>query len=244
MNTFEYSINDPAHLLACDHALLDEREESGGENSGGEEVLVFWESASPFVVLGYTQSAAREANLEECARKKIPIFRRISGGGTVVQGRGCLNYCLVLRVENRSETANLSATNAFVMNQTRAALQTLTTRKIEVRGISDLAINGLKFSGNAQRRRRKFLLFHGTVLYDFDLELLNRVLEMPSRQPEYRLARSHRDFVTNLRVSPYQIKAALRHVWRAHRVLELLPQSRIETLVRELYSQDSWNFKL
>ena len=239
MNTFEYSNASIAHLLACDHALLDEREENGGD-----EVLLFWESSSPFVVLGYAERAAREANLAVCAHEKIPILRRISGGGSVVQGRGCLNYSLILRIDERRETANLSYTNAFVMNRTRDALQTLSSTRIEVRGISDLAVNGLKFSGNAQRRRRKFLLFHGTVLYDFDLGLLDRVLEMPSRQPDYRKDRNHRDFVTNLRVSPYLIKAALRDAWNAHRVLDALPAERIDALTREVYGRDEWNFKL
>lgn len=239
MQHIEYSNDSAARLLAFDHALLDEREELGGE-----DVLVFWESPVPFVVLGYTQSAAREANMQECARLQIPILRRISGGGAVLQGRGCLNYSLVLRIENRPELANLSDTNRFLMQTARDAWQPLVQEKIEVRGVSDLTVGGLKFSGNAQRRRRKYLLFHGTFLYDFDLDLLHRVLEMPSRQPEYRSNRNHRDFVTNLRVSPYAIKSALKNAWNANRVLETVPTERIETLAREVYSQSSWNLKL
>jgi lipoate-protein ligase A len=239
MQHFEYSNLSPAHLLACDHALLDER-----EACGGDDVLMFWESSSPFVVLGYTDRVASEANVEECRKENIPILRRCSGGGTVVQGRGCLNYSLVLRIPDEGALSNLSQTNQFVMNRTRQALQTLTSQTIEVRGITDLAIGGSKFSGNAQRRRRNFLLFHGTFLYDFDLGLVDRVLEMPTRQPDYRGDRSHRDFVTNLVVTPYAIKEALRGAWNANRVLDALPQERIEALVRDIYSQDSWNFKL
>lgn len=239
MQHFEYSNLSPAHLLACDHALLDER-----EAFGGDDVLMFWEASSPFVVLGYTDRVASEANVEECRKENIPILRRCSGGGTVVQGRGCLNYSLVLRIPDEGALSNLSQTNQFVMNRTRDALQTLTSQIIEVRGITDLAVGGLKFSGNAQRRRRNFLLFHGTFLYDFDLGLVDRVLEMPSRQPDYRNERKHRDFVTNLRLSPYAIKEALRGAWNANRVFETLPQERIKALVRDIYSQDSWNFKL
>ncbi len=238
MQLLEYSNPDAAHLLACDHALLDER-----ETLGGDDVLVFWEATSPFIVLGYTEHSAREANLEECTRGNIPILRRISGGGTVLQGRGCLNYSLVLRIENHAELSNLSDTNRFLMNRTRDALQPLLTPQIEVRGTSDLTFNGLKFSGNAQRRKKNFLLFHGTFLYDFDLSLLGRFLQMPSRQPDYRKSRSHLDFVTNLPLSPYAIKEALRQAWNANRVLESVPHQRIEQLAREIYSQDTWNRK-
>jgi lipoate-protein ligase A len=239
MKFFEYSNPDPAHLLACDHALLNEREENGDD-----DVLMFWESSSPFVVLGYTDRVRTAVNVEECARENVPILRRCSGGGTVVQGRGCLNYSLVLRIPTEGALSNLSQTNQFVMNRMRQALQTLTQQSIEVRGITDLAVDGLKFSGNAQRRRRNFLLFHGTVLYDFDLDLLGRLLQMPTRQPDYRSDRSHRDFVTNLRLSPDAIKEALCAAWSANRVLEGVPTERIEQLVRDVYSQDGWNFKL
>ena len=43
---------------------------------------------------------------------------------------------------------------------------------IQVQGHTDLTVDGLKFSGNSQRRRRKFLLFHGTFLLKFDLTLV------------------------------------------------------------------------
>ena len=35
---------------------------------------------------------------------------------------------------------------------------------VEVQGHTDLAINSLKFSGNSQRRKERFLLFHGVFL--------------------------------------------------------------------------------
>lgn len=249
MQSFEYSNSSPLRLLACDQAFLDEREENGGD-----DLLLFWESPSPFVVLGYTDRARSEANFEACRAANLPILRRCSGGGTVVQGRGCLSYSLILRIGNRAETENLSATNRFIMSRIRDALQPLSTQKIEVHGVSDLTADGRKFSGNAQRRRREFLLFHGTFLLDFDLDLMFRVLEMPTRQPQYRAQRPHRDFVTNLPLSPYAVKKALRAAWNvpaektensdADRVLDSAVEARIEALARDVYAQDSWNFKL
>jgi lipoate-protein ligase A len=66
---------------------------------------------------------------------------------------------------------------------------------------------------------------------------------MPSKQPQYRNARSHRDFVTNIKVSRADIKAALQEAWGASRVLEEFPRGRIHELVRQKYAQDAWNFK-
>src|ERR1039458_272237 len=69
---------------------------------------------------------------------------------------------------------------------------------VEWRGQTDLAIGGLKCAGNAQRRRRRFLLFHGSFLLHLDLGLLEKILPLPSHQPDYRLNRSHSDFLVNL----------------------------------------------
>ena len=46
---------------------------------------------------------------------------------------------------------------------------------------SDLVLGDLKFSGNSARCRRRWLLYHGTLLYDFPLALVARCLKMPPR---------------------------------------------------------------
>ncbi|MEI9961800.1 MAG: hypothetical protein WDM76_11895 [Limisphaerales bacterium] len=68
--------------------------------------------------------------------------------------------------------------------------------KTSVSGHTDLALHGLKFSGNSQRRKKNFLLFHGTFLLNFDLALVGELLRMPSLQPNYRQSRSHDEFIT------------------------------------------------
>ncbi|MDD3470893.1 MAG: hypothetical protein PHE53_13085 [Thermoguttaceae bacterium] len=58
-----------------------------------------------------------------------------------------------------------------------------------------------KFSGNAVRLRRRAILYHGTILYDFPLARMSRYLKSPPRQPAYRNGRSHTEFVVNFPVS-------------------------------------------
>jgi lipoate-protein ligase A len=114
---------------------------------------------------------------------------------------------------------------------------------IERQGQTDLAIGGLKFSGNAQRRKKHFLLFHGSFLLHLDIDLLEKILPMPSRQPDYRVNRSHSEFLLNLRVPAHTVKAALAKAWCAAAPLAQIPFGHIETLVDEKYSQDEWNFR-
>jgi lipoate-protein ligase A len=234
----DQSLGTPEADLACDEALLDLCEE-GGE----DEVLRFWAPEQTFVVVGYANSVAREVNVEFCEQNRIPILRRCTGGGTVLQGPGCLNYSLVLRIENTPALQGITSTNRFILARNQAAASALVGDAIVPRGHTDLAFGLLKFSGNAQRRRRKFLLFHGVFLLRMDLELIERALPMPSKQPDYRRHRSHRDFLVNIEADAAQLKTAIAAEWRATAPLSSFPADRIERLVSEKYSQRDWNFR-
>jgi len=240
MFLLDHSFSLPQENLACDEAIL-EACEAGEVAAKG--VLRFWESPRYFVVLGYTGKIEIEVNIAACAARNISILRRCSGGGTVLQGPNCLNYSLVLPINEGEALSGILETNRFVMNRNARALSRVMDAPVEVQGHSDLTIAGRKFSGNAQRRKRKFFLFHGTFLLDFDLELLARVLRQPPVQPEYRGQRAHADFVTNLDISAQEIKDSLAQEWGANGVLRSAPDARMTQLIAEKYARDEWNLK-
>jgi len=129
------------------------------------------------------------------------------------------------------------------MKRHQAALAALLRAPVDIRGHTDLAIGGLKFSGNSQRRGRRFLLFHGSFLLHFDVGMMERVLHMPSRAPDYRLGRSHSDFLLNLKIPAALIKHALLQTWNAKERLAEIPMDQIAHLARHKYGADNWNFK-
>src|SRR6185312_7592301 len=185
-------------------------------------------------------------NVANCEAKQIPILRRCSGGGTVLQGKGCLNYALTLRITEKSPLASITSANKFIMERNREAIESVIynpSSAITVRGCTDLVIGDKKFSGNSQRRRKNFLLFHGTFLLNFDLNLVGECLRMPSKQPDYRSDRSHDEFVTNLNLPTNKVKAAMENVWKATLPLQNPPLKQISKLAREKYSTREWNSK-
>jgi lipoate-protein ligase A len=127
------------------------------------------------------------------------------------------------------------------MGRHREALAAVLRLPVEVRGITDLAITGQKFSGNAQRRKRRALLFHGTFLLSFDLALVERFLTMPSRQPDYRENRPHGRFLTNAPVPASAVREALRSCWKAGEPARGVPDW--QRLAADKYSRDEWNLK-
>jgi len=227
---------EPAENLACDEALL-------LACDAGYDALRFWEPERHFVVLGYTNRLADEVNAEACRSLHIPLFRRYSGGGTVLQGPGCLNYTLVLRIPASGPTSTISGTTQFILERNLSALQGLLRDRIAISGSSDLAINGMKFSGNAQRRTRHALMFHGTFLLDFDIDLVERVLRLPSNQPRYRAGRTHRDFLRNIPLRSDAVRTALRDAWHATQEADDIPPDTLRKLARERYADPGWTHR-
>ena len=241
MRYLNLTLSTPEANLACDEALL-----SLCENGLDEEVLRFWEPNQHFVVLGYSKKVKEEVNQRACAANGIPILRRFSGGGTVLQGPGCLNYSLILRIPKKGQLSTITGTNSYIMQRHRAAMQAMVKDQVQIQGHTDLTIGALKFSGNAQRRKERYLLFHGTFLLHFDIRLTEKVLRLPPRQPAYRNNRSHRQFMVNLDAELRQVIDALKHVWKADQPLREgdIALDQIESLVRKRYSQKEWNYKM
>lgn len=235
MQLLDHTCPAPQQNLALEEALL-----LAAEDGTVGEVLRLWESADHFVVLGAGGAVEKEANREACERDGVAILRRCSGGGTVLQGPGCLNYTLLLDGEERAELRSIDSTNAAVLASVREALYE-TGISARQDGLSDLVIEGLKFSGNAQRRRKRWILFHGTILHGFDLALIGRYLREPEKQPDYRGQRLHAEFVRNVPVDVEEFKAALARQWNAQRVLVEWPEVEMRRLVAEKYSKASWN---
>jgi lipoate---protein ligase len=238
MKYLDRTLHTAQENLACDEALLD-----GCEEGHPDEILRFWEPRQHFVVLGYSNKVSTEVNLDSCQKLGVPVLRRCSGGGTVLQGPGCLNYALLLGIREGSATESITEANAFIMNRNRDALNSLLDEQVLIQGHTDITLRGLKFSGNSQRRKRRFLLFHGSFLLSLDLLLVEQVLRLPAKQPSYRRNRAHEDFLTNLPVKADAVKEAIKQVWGAKDALEEIPEKRIERLVREKYATDDWNLK-
>lgn len=211
MQLRDISFPTPQENIFFDEVLwrLAEKHEAG-------EYLRFWESDKIFVVLGRIGREEADVQTAHAQKDNIPVLRRSSGGGTVLQGPGCLNYTLVLSKQKHPE-----------LNDLRKSYQWISANVIEALGkagveayfkpTSDLAIGSdeKKFSGNAQRRGKQYILHHGTILYKFDLSLISRYLSMPQDIPEYRKHRPHTDFVTNIPIDPQIFKDHLAQRFHA-----------------------------
>ena len=222
--------------LAVEEALLELAE----KGSWGYEYLRVWRANEVFAVIGRGSKFSQEVNVSACVNADIPVFRRVSGGAAIVAGPGCLLYAVMQSLRLRPELQMVDVAHQFVMQQMVAALKPIAPQ-LAYAGTCDLVIDGRKVSGNSLRVRRDWLLYHGTLLLDMDLQNISRYLNHPPREPEYRQHRRHHEFVANIGCSAQVASSRLQQQWQAERSELQLPLAMTEELVQQKYSQDSWN---
>ncbi len=230
--------------LALDEALLEEAHAATAKTT----VVRTWMAREPVVVVGSSSRLEDEVDVDACRAAGVRIVRRPSGGLTVLLGPGCLMWSVV---ESFPEAAPpIEQIHARMLDPLCAALSRIvpTAGGVVRRGSSDLVVAGdtglRKISGNALRVKRHGVLYHGTLLDDFDLGLVSRILRHPPREPDYRAGREHGAFLANLGLGTAALTAAVRAAFAPACSRSDWPRTRVAALVAERYARPEWTARL
>lgn len=151
---------------------------------------------SKCVVLGRSNKIEQWVYKDRCDEKKIPIIRRMTGGGTVVHHKYNLNYGFILP-RSLFVTGNISKPlmiEHFCRDIVISALSYFDINA-QATGISDITVNGLKISGNAMWMSKSAILHHGTILFKSYMKEMEYLLPIPpNRDPSL----PHKTFVGGL----------------------------------------------
>jgi len=174
---------DIFYKLATEEYLLKQKE---------EDFLMIWQSEA-CIVVGKHQNALAEVNFNFIRDRQIPVARRLSGGGTVFHGEGNLNFTFI----RKGEKGKLVDFRFFVSPVVDYLGSLGVVAKIGEK--NDLLIGDLKISGNAEHVFKERVLHHGTLLFDADLDLLNRSIEVVPGRFRSKAVQSNRSRVTNIK---------------------------------------------
>ena len=175
--------------LAVDERLAQESAQTG------KRILRFWwGSETPTAVLGCGDKPEAALDIDECARRGVGWVKRVTGGGTVLQTPDVFNYSYTAPESGCFDMKRVFEQGAELVI---GALEQFGV-SAQQRGISDVAVGDLKISGNAQARKWKAILLHGTLMLGIDRELMEAVLRHPHKEPDYRGGRNHSDFIVTL----------------------------------------------
>ncbi len=211
-----------------------------------EDAFMLWINR-PVVVVGKHQVASAEANILYTSEKDIPVIRRISGGGTVYHDEGNLNYSLIINGK-QGKLVDYEKYSGLIFR----ALEKYSL-KAEMLGKSNLAIDGMKFSGNAEHVFRKRVLHHGTLLFNSDLERLRKCIRPAHNGYDDKSIRSTDSNIINLSslikgISMHDFRELLirqaREEYPGMTEHEFSTHDReaIKVLVSEKYGSMDWNF--
>jgi lipoate-protein ligase A len=237
LRLLDISFSEPADNLAFDEVIL-----NGAEDGRTGETLRFWESPELFVVLGIGQARREEVLLDACARDGVPVMRRCTAGGCVILGPGCLNFTLVLKHEHHPELRSIRRSYAYILGLLAAAFDRAGLAVVH-EDVSDLAIDGKKVSGNAQRRLKTAILHQGTLLHGLDPALMKKYLREPGKRPTYRAELKHTDFVGHLPMDATQLRDVAREAFAELSEVEQPEDWELDAareLAREKYATAAW----
>lgn len=159
--------------------------------NSNEECFILWRNA-PCILIGKNQNAYSEINIDYVKENKLPIVRRISGGGAVFNDLGNINFGFISN--NASNTFNdfERFTSPIIKALKKLSIEA------ELSGRNDLTIDGKKFSGNAQAKFNNRILHHGTLLFSANMNNLSEALNVRPIKFEDKSVKSVFSRVTNI----------------------------------------------
>lgn len=147
------------------------------------------------VVLGHGSRAEIELRVESCLADGVPILRRSGGGCAVVLDPGNVVVAAAMRADGAIRVRErFAAFSGWLLD----GLASLGLGGLRREGASDIASGDRKVGGACLYRSRDLWLYGATLLVDPRVDLMDRYLAHPPREPEWRRGRSHADFVGRL----------------------------------------------
>lgn len=218
--------------------------------------ILFLYVNDPSIIIGSNQAVQNEVNTVFCRKHLIKIIRRISGGGAVYHDNGNLNYCFI---KNCKQT-KLPVNTDFLT----PVIDVLHAMQIPVKmgKRKDLWLpDGYKISGTASHISRCRAMYHGTLLYDANLEHLRQALSpkkreniiikatpsVPSAVKNMRLFLSQQNLPSPLATDFFgDFSRRMLRYFNEPNFLQISDEEVvvIQTIAKEKYSQKTWNFRM
>jgi lipoate-protein ligase A len=196
-----------AQNIALNRALLEARQQDASPSS--LRFLTF----EPCALLGYHQSAVQELDLAYCQAHGIAVQRRITGGGAIYFDETQLGWELYLHKRDLG-SADMTAISRRICEAAARGISSLGV-DAQYRPRNDIEVAGRKISGTGGAFDGDALMYQGTLLIQFDVEKMLRVLRIPAEKLSDKAIASARERVANLAdllgeaPSAARVKAAL-----------------------------------
>ena len=177
-----------------DHVLID-------PDATTNDFLV-WQPSETVIVLGQSNQAETAVHTDLARQDGIPVYKRHSGGQTVILTPQMLVISVRLIYEKlENPQVYFRRINQIILT----ALVNLGIEDLVEKGISDIAIGEKKILGSSIYRRKNMVFYHAVLNIAETPQFIGRYLKHPVREPEYRVGRKHEEFVTSIHLAGYPL---------------------------------------
>ena len=178
----KYSSPDVSLNLAAEYYFASEKTFDG-------DVFMLWQPR-PTVVVGNFQNVHEEVDTAYAAKRGIDVVRRMSGGGTVYQDGGSIQYAFIERRDGDIDFSRYLTPVCRVLNG--LGIDAVPN------GRNDITVDGKKVSGNSQYRVGGRTVHHGTLLFSVDIDEMERATRLPGYKATSKGIKSVRSRVANM----------------------------------------------
>ncbi|MHA1378415.1 MAG: lipoate--protein ligase [Candidatus Helarchaeota archaeon] len=161
------------------------------------DTIILCSPRTPIVCIGYHQELEKEVNLDYCRKNKIPIVRRILGGGAVYLDSNQLFYQIIVSENNKEISHSIEKLFSTLL---KAPIQTYNDIGIPAtfKPINDIEVQGKKISGNGAGKLENVSILTGNLILDFNFDEMVKILKVPSEKFRDKIAQSLRERITTI----------------------------------------------
>jgi len=209
----------------------------------------------PSVIVGRYQDIEAALRLDRCRARGIEYNRRSTGGGTVIMGPEIVALGLGINVDYPGLKTGVGGVFDYLSRVLIRALDQVGIRAY-FQPKNDLEVRGRKIAGlSAASEADTCLLFHTSLLVDFDIPLMTDIMNTPVIKLEDKGYNCFSQRMTTVRdelgrhLSVEEMMGAIQGAFEAEFGIVFREDSpdeweheTIRTLVNERYTQQEWIF--
>jgi lipoate-protein ligase A len=164
-------------------------------NDASRDTIILVAPTEPYVCIGFHQELEKEVDVEYCRAHGLPIVRREVGGGAVYLDR---NQVFMQWIFHRDalprDVGDRFALYVKPLVETYRALGIPAT----YRPINDVHVQGKKIGGTGAAQMGLAEVVVGSLMFDFDFELMSQVLRVASEKMRDKIFQSLDQYMTTM----------------------------------------------
>lgn len=161
-----------------------------------------WIPDKTYIVIGRSNNAENSVNLNSAIEDNIRILKRPSGGEAVILSQKTVVISVKLK---SSDLLNTHKYFKLINNEIINTLKEEGVNDLRMNGISDISIGDKKILGSSIYRKSDVVFYHAVLNISESIDLIEKYLRHPKREPDYRKGRSHKKFVTSVKTEGYKL---------------------------------------